>query len=127
MNNLIAKGNKPSDFRWKDRESVTNKSFNSQSVKAMEIYIVEVERLDGALFRYGHFLENDARYRASGILDMASDNIKDVVITKCNVYVYSELAEGKDSNPMDKYTGLIEGDYQAYYQGCCKEDNNENS
>ena len=129
MSRLIVKGNKPSDFRWKDREAITNKEFMSMGKSVTTIYIIEHELdidkmrelysykadykdlpYEDRVFRFAYFFENDARAKAIEILEMFSDRIKgDVTITKCPVYVRQELGEyPRLGFNRDKYLTLLE-------------------
>tara|TARA_Y100000310_G_scaffold66380_1_gene61724 strand:+ start:837 stop:1304 length:468 start_codon:yes stop_codon:yes gene_type:complete len=130
MSKLIVKGNKPSDFRWKDREAVTNKEFMCMGKSVATIYIVEYEidvdkmreiysykddykdlPYEDRFCRFAYFFENDARSRAIDLLEMFADRIKGgITITECPVYVHQDLGEyPRKGFNRDKYLTLLEG------------------
>ena len=130
MSKLIVKGNKPSDFRWKDRDAVTNKEFMTSGKSVADIYILEYEididkmnelygdkkdykelSYEDRFFRAGYFFENDARNRAIELIDFIGDRLMGGIrITKCFIYVETSLSEyPRIGLRKDKYLALLEG------------------
>jgi len=130
MSKLIVKGEQPSDFRWKDRKSITNNEFQLCSKSVSTIYILEYEiNIDKMNELYGHkddykelsyedrfsrfayFFENDARQRAIELIDFIGDRLLDGIrITKCDLFAETSLAEyPRIGQRKDKYLSLLEG------------------
>ena len=130
MSKLIVKGEKPSYFRWKDNEAVTNKEFNIRGKGVATVYILEYEinidkmnelygdkddykeiSYEDRFFRAGFFFENDARQRAIELIDFIGDRLLDGIrITECFIYATTELAEyPRMGQRIDKYLSLLEG------------------